>query len=305
MGKPQNLKPVRLTSDSTNMTQAQYPQDESFKYPPLGEFDTQKALQHLEREQMKGALYCIALTCGATLSSLLNSALALGLILLTTQQIKKLDNLSNIIIVMKTLLKEFSDQGIEIIPRVPVPKKETGIHQIDLFVRIPVKKVYFVLCVRKMEQSKVVFHEQKGKLMRRRKKGLSPFNPDPLEFLPNSTIWVQRNQRTLFGRASNDKRRPCAKILVLVHSTKIAQHRSEFYITLGEEQFLCVKGKSPVMIVHHKKNLCSFIKNYIEKHGKSQSQATSKPKSQATSKPKSKPKKGRFKFNSAKSAGSG
>jgi transcription antitermination factor NusA-like protein len=217
----------------------------------------------------------------------LNPAVALGLLLYLTRELRKLDKISNLINVMETLLREFSDEHIEIIPRVEVPKEETGINQIDLFVRIPVKKVYFVLCVRKYEQTKIVFHEEKARLMRRRKKGLKPLNPDPLEFLPSSTVWIQKNKRTIFGHKSNDRRRPCAKVFVLVGSTKIGTHRDELYDNLGENRFLTPKLHKPITVVHHDHDLCTFVRNYIAEKGKSPPNSSSQPqptRQQGTSK---------------------
>lgn len=277
------------------MTQSQfgnYSQDESLKYPDLGEFDTAKAFQELQREQKKITISCLMLASWIIGAGLLRPEVALVLLLSLKRQLKKLDNISNLVNVIKTLLREFSDENIEIIPRVQVPKEETGIHQIDLFVRVPIKKVYFVLCIRKLEQTKLVFHEEKGRLMRRRKKGLKPLDPDPLEFLPRSTVWIQKNQKTIFGHKSNDRRRPCAKLLVLTGSTQIGKHREELYATFGEQKFLAPKLNSPVTIVHHDHDLCSFIRNYIKEKGKSspnslsQSQPARKKGHSKSSKPK-------------------
>ena len=256
--------------------------DESLNYPDLGEFNTQAALRKLQREQKNIVISCFFILSGMIASGLFEPGAALLLALCIKRELKRLDNISNIVNVMKTLLREFSDENIEIIPRVKVPKEETGIHQIDLFVRIPVRKVYFVLCVRKLEQTKIVFHEEKGKLMRRRKKGLKPLDPDPLEFLPSSTIWIQKNKRSIFGRMSNDRRRPCARLLVLTGSTQVGKHGEELYNTFGDEKFLAPKLKSPITIVHHDHDLCSFIRNYIKEKGKSPPNQSSQP--QATRK---------------------
>jgi len=142
-----------------------------------------------------------------------------------------------------------------------------------------------------MEQTKVVFYEGKGKLMRRRKKGLTPLHPDPLEILPSSTVWLQKNNRSIFGRMSNDKRRPTAKVLCLVGNTKIGEHRSELYTTIGQKNFLCIKRKSPVLVIKHKKELCSLVKHYIELHGKKTSLEKSPSPSSKTSSKMNLPKR--------------
>jgi hypothetical protein len=256
--------------------------DSHHKYPPLGEFDNQKAIRLLKREQKDITVSCIFFLFGMITSGLVLPPVALGLTLGFKRELKKLEKISNIINVMETLLSEFQEENMEIIPRVQVPKEETGLQFIDLFIRMPVRRVYFVLCVRKYEQIKIVFNEEKDKLMKRRKKGLKPIDPDPLQCLASSTTWVQKNKVSLFGRVSNDKRRPCAKLLVLVGSTKIGKHREELYSTFGEEKFLAPKLNRPIIIVHYDHNLCSFIKNFIEEKGKSLSSSLSQP--QATSK---------------------
>mgnify|MGYP006424015809 CR=1 FL=1 len=247
------------------------------KYPPLGEFNSQDALNKLKEQQRIRFLFCIGILFALILGGSVISGLGLILTIRMRTQIRELDNVSNIINVMETLLDEFSHYNIEIIPEVEVPK-ETGIPKIDLFVRIPVEKVYFSICVRKMERSKVVFHREKQRLMIRRKgrRGLNPLNPDPIDFLGSSTTWIQKNKRSIFGRASNDRRRPCAKILCLVGSTEVGKSDEERYTIIGDCNFLIVrKDKNPIFLLHEKhakNNLYRFIKNFIKANGKQESQ---------------------------------
>jgi hypothetical protein len=262
--------------------------DSHHKYPPLGEFDNQKAIRLLKREQkariIASGLYVsipgtVLLTPFSLVSPLLMPML--------NKMIKGVEKVSNNLIVMSTLLDHFGDQGIEIIPCVQVSKEETGIDQIDLLVRVPVEKVYFAICVRKIEQSKIVFNDEKHTLMIRHKKRLTSWRPDPQAYLPKATVWLQKNKGTIFGPASNDRRRPIAKVLVLLGSTQIGKHRSEHYDTLGNQQVLCIQDKSRVFIVHHQENLCSFVANFIGEYGKVASKLATSHSGGASSKSKS------------------
>lgn len=259
---------------------AQSRQDEAQKYPPLGEFDNQKALADLKREQHKRVIYCIGMALGIATGGFLNAGFGVILAITIKTELRRLENVSHIIRVMEMILNEFSNYNVEVIPQVEVPKEETGVHQIDLFVRVPEEKVYFSMCIRRMRHAKVVFHKKKQRLMIRRKgkRGLNPLNPDPIDFLGASTSWIQKNQRSLFGRASNDRRRPCAKVLCLVEETEIAKQDSTYYANLGNDSFLCLrKEKSPIFVLHAKyraNNLCRFIHNFIEANGKQQSKVS-------------------------------
>jgi len=86
--------------------------DDEGKYPPLGEFDNQKALRGLEREQRDRVLECIILTLSLVVEGGVNALIGLGIALYMKRATKELEDVSNLIYVMKTLLGRFSDIGI-------------------------------------------------------------------------------------------------------------------------------------------------------------------------------------------------
>jgi hypothetical protein len=266
------------------MNQTKDSKDDIQQYPPLGEFNNDQALQQLKKQQKINTAISgtVSLISTGILTTPLHIA-APALMPVFVQRMKNVAKVSNKIIVMSTLLEHFSDIGIEVIPDVPV-SKETGIEQIDLFVRIPNEKVYFTICIRKFEKSKVIFNDEKLSLMIRHKRRLKPWNPDPQHYIPKATSWLQKNKGHIFGKASNDKRRPTAKVLVLVGSTQIGKHRSEHYDKVGGKSFVCIKNMSRVFILHHQQDLCSFIESYIKEYGK-QASKTTKSQSNNNSKP--------------------
>ncbi|PNW52386.1 UNVERIFIED_CONTAM: hypothetical protein BEN50_10265, partial [Euhalothece sp. KZN 001] len=263
--------------------------DKDRKYPPLSEFKNKKAITRLEQEQTWQGIFSglSAVTPSIALStpvSLTSSELATSRI----KTNKAVEKIYNLIIVMKTLLEGFGDQ-VEIIPRVQVPKDETDIDQIDLFIRVPSERVYFCIGIRKIEKSKVVFNEKRETLMIRHKKRVRPWKPDPHTYLPKATSWLRKNKSTLFGRIGNDKRRPVCKVLVLLGSTQISKHHEAHYDRLGDNTFLHLNDRSNLFIVHHN-DLVSLMNNFIKEYGKASKQTTeTQPKkSKNKNQPKSK-----------------
>lgn len=261
--------------------------DEDGKYRPLGTLtplDNQNTLDRLKQERalqgVVAGLHSIAppLIPHDTFSE----------ISLKRENIKKnkaVDKISNLIIVMERILEAFGDQ-VEIIPRVQVSKEETGIDQIDLFMRIPSERVYFCICKRKLEGSRIIYNDNRETLMFREKKRLTPWNPDPNTYIPKATSWLRKNKPTLFGRKGNDKRQPIGKILVLLGSTEIGRHYEKHYDTLADKRFLKIQNSD--LYIVHKNQLVSVMQGFLKRYGKLSRKATkSKPKQSTTKKAKS------------------
>ena len=264
--------------------------DEDGKYPPLGEFNNKKAITRLEQEQTWQGIFSglSAVTPSIALStpvSLTSSELATSRI----KTNKAVEKIYNLIIVMKTLLEEFGEGGIEIIPCVKVSREETSIDQLDLFVRVPEERVFFSICVRKIEKSKIVFNDEKETLMVRKKRRLTPWKPDPQTYIHQATTWIKKYKPAIFGKV-NDKRRPTCKVLVLLGSTQIGKHREAHYDKLGDKTFLRLDNRSTLYIVHHKE-LISLMTNFIKEYGNISKQAAKTKQNQSETKKKPKSRK--------------
>lgn len=249
------------------MNQPQNSQDEAQKYPPLGEFDNQKALADLKRKRKNAVAIYITIVACALGVVFFHSGLGTTLMMLAIKQLREAEKFSNVIMVMETILGKFSEQGIETIPQIPVSDEDIQTDRVDLLVRVPDERLHFVICIRKREQCKIVFDENQGKLKYRRKRGLRAWEPDPLVFIARATTWLKKYEGTAFGHSSNDKRRPMARVLLLIGSTKIGQHDSKHYDIVGDKEFVCIKERGRVFIVHHDE-ICSLITNFIKQNGK-------------------------------------
>lgn len=254
---------------------AQSGQDEAQKYPPLGEFNNQKALADLKRKQKSAVAIYIGIFASAAVTFFFNSAFGTSLMMLAIRQLREAEKFSNVIIVMETILAEFSDQGIETIPQIPVSDENIETDRVDLLVRVPDERLHFVICIRKREQCKIVFDDNQGKLKYRRKRGLKTWKPDPLLLIARMTTWLRKYKGTVFGQSSNDKRRPIARVLLLLGSTKIQEHDPKHYDIVGDKEFVCIHELGKIYIVHHNQ-ISSFIKNFIKERGKIMSKTPEK-----------------------------
>lgn len=240
--------------------------NEDGKYPPIGEFDNQKALEKLKKERNKRVLEAM-LNYGGAISSLwLNTVFSVAFSVLGGNKVKEIATLSHMIHTMETLLEHFEDDGIEIIPKVKVPQNIATVNQIDLFVRFP-QKIYFIICHRKMNDSIITYREDKQAFYIRRvnNRGKNIWKPDPSDYIPECFRWLQKNERSLFGGSSNDTRKPSVRILLLMGETKINKnHPPHLYSQIGDEKFLWIKkqGRGTLTIVEEDR-LIKFIKAFV------------------------------------------
>ncbi|QDZ41578.1 hypothetical protein FRE64_16520 (plasmid) [Euhalothece natronophila Z-M001] len=240
--------------------------NEDGKYPPIGEFDNDQALNQLKKERNKQVLKAI-LNYGGAISSLwLNTMFSVVFSILGGNKVKEIATLSHMIHIMETLLEHFEDDGIEIIPKVKVPKDVATVNQIDLFVRFP-QKIYFAICHRKMNDSIITYREDKETFYIRRvnNRGKNIWKPDPSDYIPECFRWLQKNERSLFGGKSNDTRKPSVRILLLMGETKINKHHPpHLYGQVGDEKFLWIKkqGRGTLTIIEEDR-LVKFIKAFV------------------------------------------
>jgi hypothetical protein len=171
----------------------------------------------------------------------------------------ELQTTSQRFLLMKELLENFKDEGIQIEVGLQIA---SDVRPIDLFLRFPDKE-FILVQNRSLGNSKVFFNEKIEALQFIRKGGgLKKWEPDPLAELAVQEKTLRKTRRDLFGGSSKDQRRPLAKLLVLWNETRLGEHDEQTYDTIKENRFLTIRKIGTAAIVE-KEQAVEFIRAYI------------------------------------------
>lgn len=147
---------------------------------------------------------------------------------------------------MKMLLEHFGDDGIKITPRV-----RTNSAIIDLFVRMPDKRM-FALIIRSSEDNSVIWREERQQFYVK-KKGKNEKKSDPLTRVIDElqTIFDLRKKKSpLMGITSSERSAPLIKAIVLAPGAEIAANNlPELLTEFGEAKVLKVQTTSVTYVV--------------------------------------------------------
>ncbi|EAW35981.1 hypothetical protein [Lyngbya sp. PCC 8106] len=202
--------------------------------PEFGKYDHRKVLYELEKEKdlvssgltLEGWLTLLG---SATIPPPFNWSLFVYFVfsnLVTPLSFKRVRKLAQVINVMEAIVDAFEYQGVEVFPFVEIENSEP----IDLFVRFP-QKVFLLISIETRNNVAVKLNEMRNALSVRRKKGkgLKIWEPDPIDRLCQSHIWLKKNRRDLFGGSSKDARKPLIRVLLLSGETHIAPHEKHLF----------------------------------------------------------------------------
>ncbi len=174
----------------------------------------------------------------------------------------RVTKLARIVKVMRPLLEEFEEQGIQIFPCLEV----AGHDPLDFYIRFP--EAQLLVSIRSMNNAEVVYNERTEHLYSRKNKkkgGLRKWLPCPLVELSDYQAWLYKT-RQLFGLTSKQVQKfPLAKVLVLWSSTTIHEHREELYTSIGSLQFLALKRKGTAFVIQED-NIVDFVNAYLEQY---------------------------------------
>ncbi|MGB3205672.1 MAG: hypothetical protein WBB28_11845 [Crinalium sp.] len=174
----------------------------------------------------------------------------------------RVTKLARIVKVMRPLLEEFEEQGIQIFPCLKVPEHEP----LDFYIRFP--EAQLLVSIRSMKDAEVVYNEKTEHLYSRKNKkkgGLRKWLPCPLVELSDYQAWLYKN-RQLFGLTSKQVQKfPLAKVLVLWNTTTIQEHRKELYTSIGSLELLALKRKGTAFVIQED-NIVHFVKAYLEQY---------------------------------------
>jgi hypothetical protein len=226
-----------------------------------------EALEELQHECNQLTVQCYGIGFGSLTAGVFNSAIWATGIAALSLPLKKLQKLSQIYLVMGSLLEAFEDQGVIITPRLEVP--ENG--SLDLFVRFPnTPKAVFTIGLRSIGESKVFFNEAKETFFFRRKHGRSkPWQVDLFRRFALQEYWLRKNQPELFGQSSRDKNRPAVKILAITGRSQLGQHAEHLYSMISDQRVLLVRNRISIYTLEVAQ-LIDFIKAWLAQHTKPQ-----------------------------------
>ena len=149
---------------------------------------------------------------------------------------------------MKMLLEHFGNDGIRITPRV-----RTNSAIIDLFIRMPDKRMFAVI-IRMNENTSVIWREDRKEFFTR-KKGKNAKKCDPLtrtiEQL-QTIVDLKKNKHPLMGAISSERSAPLMKAIVLAPGSEIAASNSpEIWSDFGQTRVLKVRTTSITYVVRY------------------------------------------------------
>ena len=215
-----------------------------------------KALEQLEWEKNFLSVVYASRTAAAIAGGALFSP-ALLIMASAYKPLIQITKLARIIKVMRSLLEEFKEQGIQIFPCLKVPEHEP----IDLFIIVP-EKAYFLISIRSKSSTnaKVVYNEANETLYIKHKgRSMRKWLPCPLIELSDYHAWLGKN-RQKFGITANAIRKyPVIKTLVLWKPMEIEQHREHLYSTRGGMTNLTLARKGTALVIEEEKVL-DFVK---------------------------------------------
>ena len=162
------------------------------------------------------------------------------------------------------LLENFTDQGVQVFP-VQGTEEAQGIkfkNPIDLFIRFP-KKTHLFLSIRSKGDSEVVYNESKEVLQVKKKRGgLSTWNPCPLVELADYKVWLDKN-RALFGLNSREAQKTStARVLALWHPTRAEAHKPHLYSEVGDVKLLALRRKGTAFVIQEEEIL-TFVRAWL------------------------------------------
>lgn len=220
--------------------------------------DSQKILQELEAEKKDLANVSLSLLSSSVLLGLTTFALSLLGLLLAWKPMTRLQKVTRLIALIKGILEEFEDLGVETLPLIQVP----DVRPIDLFVRFPGKE-FILFSIRSFGDATIVYNESKQTLYYKRgRKGSNKWKPDPLMELSEQAYWLKKNRRELFG-SSKGARKPMPKVLVVWGNTKVDQHQDHLYSSLGNQKFLFLPREGGACYVIHQTQVIDFIRAHL------------------------------------------
>lgn len=219
-----------------------------------------QALIALEQEdKLLSAVYygCVSLLAAGTAFFSPSGMLALPPMWLLLKRTHKVNQIHRS---MSALLDTFEDQGVELIPRLEIPRQGS----LDIFARFPTKHL-FAIALRSQGKSTIFYNEAESTLKIRRQqggRGLNQWTPDHVQRLSDQEFWLRGNQSDLFGKSSRDKRRPLVKLLVLTGQTRLGKHSEHLYAMIGNQKVLLLRKRASVYVLEEEQ-LTDFLKAWL------------------------------------------
>jgi hypothetical protein len=182
---------------------------------------------------------------------------AFGGILLTKEYTVRL---ARLIDVTKALLEAYGDDGITVTPRV---KTDSAI--LDLFVRMPDKRVFVLMLRTGSVESTIIWREDIQKF-RMRKKGEKSQKrcsslDKALEEL-NTFVDLKRDKHPLIGVTNAERKAPVMKVIVLSPQARISESNpSEAIVSFGNAARVLKIVTSSTTYVVESRDLIDFLAN--------------------------------------------
>lgn len=185
--------------------------------------------------------------------------------------LEKAQRLGSIEKLMRKLIDDFSEEGIEIFPRLIIE----GLDYIDLFIRFP-SKVFFVITVQNIGDNTLFYSmhrarssgTQRGGLYLKSSKGSSrTFRSKKLDLLPEQEKSIRKQYRNILGGTAKDARSGMNKIIAVCgKEAKMTNNfPSELTEKHGERKFYLAQ-KNPGIFIMQDKEIPDFIKTKIKEN---------------------------------------
>jgi hypothetical protein len=198
------------------------------------------------------------------------AALTLPLGYAAYKLLEKAQRLGHIEQLMKKLIEEFSEEGIEIFPRLNIE----GLDYIDLFIRFP-SKTFFVVSLQNIGDNTLFYSmhrarssgKQRGGLYLKSSKGSSrTFRSKKLDLLPEQEKSIRKQYRDILGGTAKDARSGMNKIIAICG--KEAKMTNNFPSELTEKhegRKFYLAQKNPGIFIMRDEEITDFIKIKIQK----------------------------------------
>jgi hypothetical protein len=182
---------------------------------------------------------------------------AFGGVLLTKEYTVRLTRLIDVI---KALLEAYGDDGIIITPRV-----KTDSATIDLFVRMPDKRVFVFMLRTGSKESTIIWREDIQQFRMRKKGQKSQKRCSSLDKAIeelNTFIDLKRDKHPLMGVTSAERKAPLMKAVVLSQQARISESNpSEALVSFGNAARVLKIATSSTTYVVESKDLVDFLAN--------------------------------------------
>ncbi|MCD8488279.1 MAG: hypothetical protein LRZ84_16475 [Desertifilum sp.] len=229
--------------------------------------DNREALQKLELEKDELSALIASIGFSSLVAGLATFSIAWLGLLLAWKPMVRLEKVARLIELMKLILENFEEMGVEMLPLQKIPKAEP----VDLFIRFPGKE-FILFAIRSHANDTVIYNESRDAFRIKRQRsegigrrpGLSRWKPDPLTDLGEQEFWFRKNCRNFFGGNARATRRPIAKVLIVWNPTQLGEHQEHLYQTMGEQKFLFIPRKQGgAFYVITKNQVTDFIRAYL------------------------------------------